>query len=331
LKERISSVEPEFTKLTNIRDRFQEEILSTRDTKAKAIADSFRSYVLNLEHTFESDFLRYQPEIKLLDFLSSGKREAFNASLQKAFEQYINDKLAAWTLSAEQEMNAAFTQLSRSAAQYGASYTQVTNKITEKLTGQKVQTAPNTKPEDTAPGWANWAMGLLSLSTGNLAGLAMAGAGFDWKSILLNYFTVIGISGIIVAVFPAVALVGPIAIPLLGLGIGALQADKARQELVKTAKKELVKYLPQVANEQWSTVHDGVKECFDTYEREVTKRIDDDIQSRKAELDNLLKQKESFEINQGAELERLKKLDADVSSELQRVETVYQNLLTSVA
>jgi replication fork clamp-binding protein CrfC len=331
LKERISSVEPEFTKLTNIRNQFQQEIRSTRDTKARAIADSFRSYVLNLENTFESDFIRYQPEIKLLDFLNNGKREAFNASVQNAFEQYINDKLAAWTRSAEQDLNAAFIQLSRSAAEYGASYTQVTDKITEKLTGQKVKAASNTSTEDTAPAWANWAMGLLSLSTGNLAGLAMAGAGFDWKSILLNYFTVIGISGIIAAVFPAVAITAPLAIPLLGLGIGALQADKARQELVKTAKKELLKYLPQVANEQWLTVHDGVKECFDAYEREVTKRIDDDIQGRKAELDNLLKQKESYEINQGAELERLKKLEADVSSESRSIETVYQNFIASAA
>jgi hypothetical protein len=115
------------------------------------------------------------------------------------------------------------------------------------------------------------------------------------------------------------------------MGIGFAQADQARQELVKTAKKELVKYLPQVANEQWLPVHDAVKECFDAYEREVTKRIDADIEARMAELDNLLKQKQSYEINQGAELERLKKLEADVSSELRSIETVYQNFLTSAA
>jgi hypothetical protein len=110
-----------------------------------------------------------------------------------------------------------------------------------------------------------------------------------------------------------------------------VQADQARQELVKTAKKELVKYLPQVANEQWLPVHDAVKECFDVYEREVTKRIDDDIQARKAELDNLLKQKESYELDRGVEVERLKKLEADVSSEIRSIETVYQNLLTLAA
>jgi replication fork clamp-binding protein CrfC len=331
LKERISSVEPEFKKLSEIRNQFQEEIRNTRDNKAKAVADSFRSYVLNLDNTFEADFLRYQPELKLMDFLNQGKREAFNESLQKAFEQYVNDKLADWSRGAEQEMNAAFSQLSKSAANYGASYSQVTDLINEKLTGKKVQTEANTTAEEQSPGWANWAMGLFSLSTGNIAGVAMAGAGFDWKSILLNYFTVIGISGIVVTVFPAAVILGPIGLALLGLGVGAFQADQARKEVVKAAKKELVKHLPQVANEQSHLVYDAVKECFDTYEREVTKRVDDDIQARKSELDNLLQQKQSYEINQGAELERLKKLETDISSESRSIETVYQNFLASAA
>ncbi|HEY9638757.1 MAG TPA: dynamin family protein [Coleofasciculaceae cyanobacterium] len=330
LKQKINSVEPEFNKLTNIRDQFQQEIRSTRDTKARAIADSFRSYVLNLGNTFETDFLRYQPELKMLDFLSKGKRDAFNASLQKAFEQYIADKFAAWSLTAEQEMNAAFLELSRSAANYGASYNQVTDRITEKLTGQKVNVNATTGiEEDNSPGWTKWAMGLFSLARGNIAGVAMAGAGFDWKNILFNYVAAIGIGSIITAVTGI--FLGPIGFALIGMGIGFVQADQARQELVKTAKKELVKYLPQVANEQWLPVHDAVKECFDTYEREVTKRIDADIEARMAELDNLLKQKQSYEINQGVELERLKKLEADVSSELQSVETVYQHFIATTA
>jgi replication fork clamp-binding protein CrfC len=248
LKQKINSVEPEFNKLTNIRDQFQQEIRSTRDTKARAIADSFRSYVLNLGNTFETDFLRYQPELKMLDFLSKGKRDAFNASLQKAFEQYIADKFAAWSLTAEQEMNAAFLELSRSAANYGASYNQVTDRITEKLTGQKVNVNATTGlEEDNSPGWTKWAMGLFSLARGNIAGVAMAGAGFDWKNILFNYVAAIGIGSIITAVTGI--FLGPIGFALIGMGIGFVQADQARQELVKTAKKELVKYLPQVATE----------------------------------------------------------------------------------
>ncbi|MUG93041.1 dynamin [Scytonema sp. UIC 10036] len=326
LRTRINSVEPEFKKLTNIRDQFQQEIRNTSDTKSKAVADSFRDYVLGLGNTFETDFLRYQPELNLFDFLSNGKREAFNMALQKAFEQYITDKSAAWTLTAEKDISAAFAQLSRSAAQYGASYTQVTDRITEQLTGEKVKVNTNTTTEeDKSPGWAKWAMGLLSLSKGNLAGVAMAGVGFDWKNILLNYFTVIGIGGIITAVTGV--FLGPIGFALLGLGVGFLQADQARKELVKTAKKELVKYLPQVAHEQWHTVHKAVKECFDSYEKEVSTRINDDISARKSELDNLLKQKETREIDRETELKRLKRLEEDIFTQLQTVESAYNNLL----
>jgi len=325
LKKRIDSVEPEFNKLTGIRDEFQKEIINTRNTQARVISESFRSYVLNLGNTFESDFLRYQPELNLFDFLSSGKREAFNAALQKAFEQYITDKSAAWTLTAEKDINTAFKGLSRSAAQYGASYSQVTDQITEKLTGQNVKVNTTATEDDNSPGWAKWAMGLLSLSKGNLAGVALAGAGFDWKNILLNYFTVLGIGGIITAVTGV--FLGPIGFALLGLGVGFLQADQARKELVKTAKKELVKYLPQIANEQSQVVYDAVKDCFSSYEREVSKRINDDIVSRKSELDNLVKQKETREINRETELNRLKKLQEDVISQLQKIEAVYSNLL----
>ena len=227
LKKRIDSVEPEFTKLNQIRDQFQKEIINTRDNQARGISESFRSYVLNLGNTFENDFLRYQPELNLFDFLSSGKRDAFNIALQKAFEQYITDKFSAWTLNAEKEMNTAFKELSNSASQYGASYNQVTNQITEKLTGQKVNVNTHTTTEDdNSPGWAKWAMGLLSLSRGNLAGVALASAGFDWKNILLNYFTVIGVGGMITAVTGV--FLGPIGFALLGLGVGILQADQYR-------------------------------------------------------------------------------------------------------
>ena len=326
LREKIDSVEPEFEKLKGIGDEFQQEIRNTRDNQARSISDSFRSYVLNLGNTFETDFLRYQPELNLFDFLNAGKREAFNIALQKAFEQYITDKLSAWSLTAEADIKLAFNELSQSAAKYGASYTQVTDTITQKLTGEKVKiSSNNTTEEDNSPTWAKWAMGLLSLSRGNLAGFAMAGAGFDWKNILLNYFTVIGVGGIITAVTGI--FLGPIGFALLGLGVGVLQADGARKELVKTARKELVKYLPQVAQEQSVNVYNAVKECFDAYEQEVSKRIQDDIAARKSELDNLLKQKESREINRDEELKRFKALESDIFVQLQNVESAYSNLL----
>ncbi|NET29454.1 dynamin family protein [Okeania sp. SIO1I7] len=329
LKVKINSVEPEFKKLTEIRDQFQEEIRTVRDKKAKIVADSFRSYILNLGDTFETDFLRYQPDLNFMDFLNKEKRETFETELKKAFEQYINDKLSAWTITVENEMDAAFLQLSRRAAHYGASYNTVTDKITEKITGKKVKSFSNSATEDDSPAWAKWAMGLFSLARGNIAGMAMAGVGFDWKNILLNLVTVAGI-GTIIATVSGITL-GPIGLALLGLGVGVMQADQARKKLVQVTKKELVKHLPQVAQEQWQPVYDAIKECFDIYEGEVSERIDDDIQSRKRELDNLLKQKEEREINRGAELARFQQLEIDVSSEYENIETVCDNFLKAVA
>jgi GTPase SAR1 family protein len=330
LKQRISSVEPEFDKLSEIRDQFKDEIRTVRDSKARAIADSFRTYILNLGNTFESDFLRYQPELGFLDSLQKGKREEFNASFKQAFEQYLNDKIAAWELTAEQQMQEAFSQLARSAANYGTAYSQVAESMTEKLIGQKVYAGQTINFEDNSPGWASWAMGFFSLALGNVAGLALAGAGFDWKNILLNSLAVIGIWSFL-SIFSIGLVTGPVGIFFLGLGVGALQAEQARKELIKVTKKEFVKYLPQIAQEQWEPINQAIKECFDAYEREVTKRINDDIKSRKSELDNLLKQKESYEINLDTELNRLRNLEADVLSECRSIESAYEHLLTSPA
>ncbi|PSB31281.1 dynamin family protein [Chlorogloea sp. CCALA 695] len=326
LKRRIDSVEPEFDKLTDISNQFQTEIRTVKQQKAREVADAFRTYVLNLGDTFESDFLRYQPELKFMDFLDRGKREAFEMALKQAFEKYLHDKLAAFSVIGEQQMNAAFGQLSQSAAHYGASYSKVTDKITEKLTGQKVQIG-SAATEDNSPSWAKWAMGLISLASGNVAGVALAGVGMDWKNIMLNLVAVIGIGGAI-ATFSGIIL-GPISLALLALGIGAMQADSARQQLVKATKKELIKYLPQVAQEQWQPVYDAVQECFEAYETEVNARINDDIKARKSELENLSVQKASHEIDRVAELARLRMLENNISDEVKSVESAYQHLLSA--
>ena len=324
LKQRLKSVEPEFAKLNEIRDQFQAEIRELRDRKAKEIATDFCSYILNLGTTFDTDFLRYQPDISFWDFLSQGRREEFNAACRQAFERYINEKIATWQRTAEQEISTAFAQLGRSAASYGADYNRITDSITEKLIGQTLYTG-QASAEENSPAWARWAMGFFSLATGNIAGVFLAGAGFDWKNILVNYIAVIGITSFL-ALFTG-AFIGPIGIMLVGLGIGALQLDQARKEFVKATKKEFVKHLPDIARDQWNPINQIIKDCFDAYEREVMQRINDDIQGRRAELDNLLTQKESHEINREAEAKRLQALDAEVLSEIRTVESVYNSIL----
>ena len=180
---------------------------------------------------------------------------------------------------------------------------------------------------DTSPTWASWAMGFLSLASGNVAGVFLAGAGLDWKNILVNWFAVLGITGFLL-IFTT-TFIGPIGVALMGLGVGAFQADQARKELIKATKKELVNYLPKLAEEQWQPINDAVNQCFDDQEREVIKRLNDDIKSRKDELDNLVEQKESDQVNRETELKRLRSLDAEVLSKVNGIESVYGYLLSA--
>jgi GTPase SAR1 family protein len=327
LRDRIASVEPEFDKLNEIRNQFREEIRSSRDQKAREIADSFRAYVLALEYTFEEDFLRYQPNnLGFLEFFSQGRRDEFAAQFQQAFHQYVNDKFFAWSLTAERKVNEAFAELAKRAESYGTSYAEVTDTISEKLTGQKIKPRfSNTSDNDNAPGWAKWAMGLFSAVTGNFAGAAMAIGGFDASSILLNFFTTAGIAIIATSIFGL--MLGPISLALIGLGVGALQADHARRELARATKRELVKYLPQFAQEQWQPVYGAVQDSFDYYDKEIGQRINDDIEARQAELQNLLQQKESREVDRDAEFTRLKGLQKRLNEVYQTIETAYQSLL----
>ncbi|MGF1499116.1 MAG: dynamin family protein [Elainellaceae cyanobacterium] len=327
LKQRLLSVEPEFTKLMDIREQFRGDIHRLRDARSMAIADSFRSYVMNLEHTFEEDFDRYQPKLNFFDLLSKRQREAFEQAMQTAFQQYANDKFYAWSREAQHDLEAAFGQLSRTAERHSVAYTQVTDAISAKLAGRKIETRPRTSiSEDDSPAWAKWAMGAISLARGNVAGVALAGAGFDWQNILLNFLTVTSVAVISRSIFGIV--LGPIWLALMGLGLGVVQADQARKEILKATKRELVKHLPQVAQEQWQPIYNAVRECFEVYEQEVMSRMDDDIRSRKGELESLLAQKQSREVDRDREVERLKAFEGAIATDYQAIESAYQTLLS---
>ncbi|MEO1635887.1 MAG: dynamin family protein [Cyanobacteria bacterium J06631_9] len=326
LKQRIASVRPEFEALDSIRDRFRNDIRSLRDRKSQTIANSLKTYLYQLENTFEDDFLRYQPELGLGEFISGQGREVFAIKLKKAFERYVNDNFHAWSKTAEKEIAEAFEQLSKEAADYGTSYQQVTERMTEKLTGQaRIDGLPKVEGDESAPAWVKWAMGLISLASRNPAGMVMAATGFDWQSILVNLLVTTSVTLVASALFGAIF--GPLGVLMAGFGVGAFQLDHARKELAKAMKKELVKHLPKLAEEQWQPVYDGVQSCFDKYEEEVMGRIDQDICDRRAELDNLLTQKESREIDRDAEVTRLKDAEAKVQDASERIDSAYQAVL----
>jgi formate hydrogenlyase subunit 6/NADH:ubiquinone oxidoreductase subunit I len=74
-----------------------------------------------------------------------------------------------------------------------------------------------------------------------------------------------------------------------------------------------------------------VQECFDACEKQAISRINDDITARKTELDQLVKQKESREIDRVAEVARLRQFEQDVVKESESIENIYQGFLAAEA
>jgi GTPase SAR1 family protein len=326
LKANIKAVEPEFHQLLGIRDAFVEEIRATGDRQADTLATSFYDYISNLHQTFEADFTRYQPELKFMDFMRKGKRQQFEASLKEAFDRYLNDQVAAWSRTAEQSQTQIFTQLASRAVQYAVSYQQVTDAIAEKVTGSTQVSSRPAAIQDRSPGWARWAAGVASFATGDFVGAGMAASGaFNWKNVLVNITGLI-IANLAVAVFLHAALT-PVGGLIVTAIMGATQAQIQRKKFLALAKQELVKVLPQIAQQQSAGVRQSVKNSFAAYEAEVVKRMNQDIQAQKAELDNLLEQKQLHEISRDAEIKRLTSLDSTIFAQWHSLEDSYDHLL----
>ncbi|MBW4668467.1 MAG: dynamin family protein [Cyanomargarita calcarea GSE-NOS-MK-12-04C] len=317
LQQKIDTVQSDFHQLSSIASKYQEEIRTISNKKATEIADSFKNYILKLEHTFEEDFINSQPELEFMQFFDQTNRELFYTSFKRAFERYINDRLAAWEFIARQEITATFEQLEEKADSYQIEYTKVVEVINQKLIGYRFYAIGHDYQKDRASTWADDVMNVFS-SIPNSLNKGIGSFNMFWQSVFscvvaTVILQMVGVlfTGITFSVFGAIAA---------GFGLVALQAEFVRQQFLTATKKEFVKYLPQIAAEQWQPIHQSVKKCFEVYEQQISDRIKIDIKSRKAELDNLLQQKQVHEIDIQGETQRLIDLEKSLLSQLQEIQ-----------
>ncbi|HEY9627848.1 MAG TPA: dynamin family protein [Coleofasciculaceae cyanobacterium] len=319
LKQQIDSVESHFDQLAAIGQQFQQEISSLRDQQAQEIADSFKQYILGLESSFEKDFVTAQPNLDLLKFLDKNNRAVFYTTFKRAFERYMNDRLAAWEFIARQKIAAAFTQLSEKAAKHQIEYVQVLEAMNAKLLGDRFYAVGHGYKPDQASIWADTVLEMFSAIPDNLNGTISSFNKF-WQGILFYVCASVALQ-IVAIVFTGFSL-NVFAVILAGTGLFALQAESIRQQFLSTTKQEFAKHLPQIAEEQYRPIHSSVKKCFDAYAEEIKTRIDTDIQSRKAELDNLLAQKTTREIDRETEIQRLKQAEADITAQIAQIKSL---------
>ncbi len=324
LKASIQAVQPEFGKLVGIRDAFMREIQNVGAQQADLLAASFYTHFSALDKTFETDFVRYQPQLKFLDFLQKKKRLQFEIALLEAFNKYLNDQIATWSRKAEQQQEKAFLQLASSAAQYAVSYKEVTNAITKKVTGDAA--SGTLVPQDRSPVWYRWVAAAASFATGDFVGASMAASSaFNWKNVAVNVTGLILVN--IISLVALHTLLTPIGGLIVTAFLGAGQAEMQRRKFFEIAKRELAKALPQMAQKQSMVVHQAVRNCFSTYEAEVVRRMNEDIQAQRAELDNLLEQKQAHEIDRDAEIKRFNNLNSAILAQWHSLEDSYDSLL----
>ena len=325
LKQKILQVEPQFNQLVEIRDDFKKEIRNQSEKYSVELADDFCDFLSNLDRSFEADFEPYQPDLKVFELLRGQKRDEFKRNLEQAFNRYSNDKMAEWSKRAELKLKEAFFQLAQSAEQYGGAYSQVTDQISAKLSQQTIDTVAVDTGEK-SPGWTRWAGAAAGIFLGNPAGAALVGFGaLDWKSLVGQFLVTAGTNALLI--YGAGSLLGPIGIGLVGAVAGGVQLRQAKKKLVKLAREEMKKELPKIAKTEKMNVYNSIMEIFKNFEDGVIDRINADIVSRKEELEGLLAQKSSQEIDKTAEVARLNTLDSEILAQWNTVEATCDRLL----
>ena len=326
LKQKITSIQSEFEQLQSIRDAFQAKIRQTRDQQAQAISDSFRAYILNLEATFETDFVASQPDLEFLEFLDKNNRAMFYTSFKRAFERYMNDRLAAWEFMAKQDIGKAFADLNDAADDYRVAYEQVVEVMNDKLLGDRFYTAGHRYDPKKVEIWTDTLRDVFDAIPDNLNG-AVGQFNEFWQRVMqsvLAYVVIVIVLQVVGLFFSSMAL-NIFAVVLAGAGIVAGQAEYVRQEFLSKTRQEFAKYLPQIANEQGPTIEQAVQKCFNTYEVEVIEQINQDIARRQGELNNLVAQKESHTIEVEQESQRLQTLEHSLAESVQEIEKMVQH------
>lgn len=233
--------------------------------------------------------------------------------------------MAEWSKRAELQLKEAFFQLAQSAERYGDAYTQVTEQISAKLSEQTIDSV-EVDSDDKSPGWTRWAGAAAGIFLGNPAGAALVGFGaLNWKSLIGQFLVTAGTNALLL--YGAGSLLGPIGIGLVGAVAGGVQLRQAKKNLVKLAREEMKKKLPDIAKAEKMNIYNSIMEIFKNFEDGVIERIDADILSRKAELDDLLAQRSSKEIDKTAEVARLNTLDSEILAQWNTIEATCDRLL----
>ncbi|MFZ1026991.1 MAG: dynamin family protein [Limnoraphis robusta] len=333
----ICLVKPEFERLDDICQQVQKSIREIKDKCTDRIANLYRKYFSSLPQTFDMDITE-QLDIKLRDiFKNKNNKETAEKIILHIFEQYLNDKLSDWSLIITEDIKDAHFELYRKLENHIDDYVKVVNRITDKLADQKIQ---KDNHNITVP---SWAIGLLfsdsELEKDKFSFLQTQSdrlEKIEWnyklkrsKIIGLNLDILHKIHQILINFLPDLTIVKSITY-FLSKRFNELdfelRVQQIRQDIINVLKKELMNYIPSLAQEQWQLTHSVIQNYFDEFEQEVNQRIKNDIECYKAELECLINQEKIPNFDLEKELQFLKGLDAEIESEISSMNSIFNQL-----
>jgi GTPase SAR1 family protein len=313
LKQQIAELEVEFEQLEAIRRQCHKLVQQAGQPQAEKTGQSFKDFVLKLEETFERDFVASQPSLDFLQFLQKDNRQKFYQDFRRAFERYIRDRFATWEFTAKQDLRRSISELNHQLDEQAAAYADVLGVIDQKLLGDRFYAAGKTYPADQARIWVDLLGDIFGDTPDGLNRTINAFNSF-WRSVFASVLSSVLISAVgyvLLMLFTGGTgiLLNIFMILTAGTGIIGLQAEVVRQMFLRSTKQEFAKMLPRIAEEQGPKVQAAVQDCFDSFEQTLGDRIKTDIHSRRAELNNLLRQKEAREVDKERETARLQRLE----------------------
>lgn len=271
----LTSVESDIEKLVQIREQFAAEIERVKEYRAKASADSFRSYISNLSKTFEEDFSPYLPKQNFWD--GQSKLEAL---LREIFSEYLSSKMSIWKSGFEKGMEASFLELLDDSRVYLSLYEEFRARVVNKLT--RIQSGSyregNIGIDNQLVVWSEYKSKLLNTYQSNLVEAK--------GSSILSQFDSRKASDVIVSrllIAASIVVLGPIFGIVAGIAINSWRTGQA----LKNLKSKLKNVLAQLSEEEAPTIHEAVQNHFNEYKSEFTKLLDEDIQFWRTELEKL--------------------------------------------
>ncbi len=326
LQKNISSVQPLFTKLENIRDSFRQNINQEKQRCSTKVAESFKSYIHSLEDTFYLDFSSYRPT---LQGVSESDAEKFCQEANSAFRRYLETKIATWSRNEDSTIKKSFQDLDRQYLYYVVSYSETTQEITMEFKKDKDTSKANLNKSGDSSSLlsGNTSLGSIDQSNISQVGAVSSAVVGALQGSFLGYFAGGAAVGIAIDM-------GMITLPILfsGFGIpiaigiiwGAIAGwQNAKETFIANVNSTLIKQLSEIADTQYDLIYSSVGKKFDPY-LEVVDKMNNDICSQRQQLNSLLEQKKTKEIDVDNEEKRLNQLKQEITQLSQQVKESYQ-------